>query len=273
MRLSYFFKRRDVDFLAAAVLTAPAFWVMGPSQSVGYFLEIVAMSWVLLLVIYAFNRWTEDEARGFGVGLMLWVLGGGAFAALLVPLPNSLARGAAIAIVAVGVLYSIHLPGKNGTYQLRQVYLLKPLMICGAHSIQWLAFTGRLDLWIALLLAWHFFDIFVLANLFDALDVREDKAAGANTLAVVHGFKRAIEVAWVANVVCISLGILFVVLSGSIWFALFLLPRPFQMQRKLDSLRRGKKVGKGIPVLLVRAVGTAGIVLHYIFGPAWPPLI
>jgi 4-hydroxybenzoate polyprenyltransferase len=258
------FKRRDYTLVTAALLSAPAFWVFAPERSGGSFLTIVALGWIFLIAIYAFNRLTElpeghGALRQHRLILLLSVV---AFFPAVASLPNRTAQLAAASVMLIGFSYSVKLRRSGGTFQLKKVYGLKPTMVAAGYSLQWIAFTGSTRPLILSLLAWQFFDVLVLTTLLDVLDVREDAAAGVQTFAVSHGFRRALAIAFVVNLVCLLAGLGAFVLANSIPLALLLFPRALERHWRLGRLRRGKRAGSLNPTLL-RAVGVFGVGLHW----------
>lgn len=258
------FKRRDVTLLVAAALSAPAYWVFAPTQTAVSLAVILSLSWIFLVAIYTFNRLTElEEGQAASRGHMLILaLSIAAFVPLFDRLPNRLAKGAALTIMVIGALYSIRLRVGERTFQLKKLYLLKPLMVCTGHCLQWLAFTGDTSPTVLLLLVWQFLDLLVLTTLLDITDIREDAAAGVRTFAVAHGFRGALRISLHANTACIVTGVVAMVSAESWPLALYLLPRPLNRLYRMARLRAGK-AAKGLDTTLLRVVGLIGVGVHW----------
>lgn len=271
------FKRRDVTLLTSSLLTAPAFWIFSPSPSPASLIGIVSLGWVFLIVIYAFNRLTESTGERAPTGdTILLAAGLVAFFPALYFLPNHLARATGLFVMALGIVYSLKLRIAGVELQPKRVYLLKPILVSAGHALQWIVFTGSGRAIILLLATWHFLDVFVLTSLLDAADVKEDRAAGVRTFAVVHGFDRTLDILLAVNVLWIVSGIVAVLVAGSLPLALFLCPRALVMQYRLMRLRAGKSglIPRILDSTLLRVVGLAGIGLHgYFEGLPAIPLI
>ncbi len=258
--------KRDVVLLSSSLLNAPAFWVFSPDRSARSLLAIVVYGWVLLISVYAFNRLTEiaPGKRAMTSHKVLLVALFVSFCPGLLWLPNDLARIAAVAYMANGLLYSIRFPRRGKPpLQLKNLYLLKPTMVAGGHALQWIIFTGRSDAVVLLLTLWHFLDLSVMTSLLDLADVRQDTQQGVRTFAVVHGFRRTLEIAMVLNVLCMvtAAAVIFV---GAAWpLALFLLPRAVSTQLRVVRLYRRKMI-PGRDQTWMRVVGVCGVVLYWL---------
>lgn len=259
------FKRRDNTLLVAALLAAPAYWVFAPQRTVWSLLTIAALSCIFLISIYAFNRLTElpeghAAARRHQLVLLLAIA---AFFPAAMTLPNRTAQVAALGVMVIGALYSIKLRARGSTFQLKKLYAVKPLMVASGYALQWLAFTGSTSPAVLSLLVWQFFDVLVLTTLLDVLDLREDAAAGVKTFAVVHGFRRTLDIVFFGNLLCLAAGAAALLLVNSLPMVLLLFPRSLERHWRLRRLRRGKTAGSLNPTLL-RALGTLGAGLHWL---------
>jgi 4-hydroxybenzoate polyprenyltransferase len=264
------FKRRDNALVIAQLLSAPVYWVWAPERTLWSLLIIAALSEVFLVAIYAFNRLVElpsgDRATRRHQGLLLASLL--AFFPLAAALPNRLAQGAAAAILLVGIAYSVKVPIAGGVFQLKKVYVVKPLLVALGYTLQWLAFTGTVSSVMLALMAWQLFDVLVLTTLLDILDVKEDTVAGVKSFPVVHGFRRTLDISYVGNLLCLASGVVALVLTQSLPLVLLLLPRGLERHWRLKRLRKGK-TAPGLNATLLRVLGTAGALLHWCWGMAW----
>lgn len=259
------FKRRDNALVIAQLLAAPVYWVWAPERTVWSLLVIAALSEVFLVAIYAFNRLVElptgDSAARRHKLLLLGALL--AFFPLAATLPNRLAQGAAAAILVIGILYSVKVPIGDRVFQLKKIYIVKPLSVALGYTLQWLAFTGTLSPLLVALMVWQLFDVLVLTTLLDILDVKEDTVAGVKSFPVVHGFRRTLDLSFVGNLICLASAVVALVISKSIFLVLLLFPRAVERHWRLRRLRKGK-TAPGLNATLLRVLGTAGALLHWV---------
>jgi 4-hydroxybenzoate polyprenyltransferase len=260
---SLFKPERDARLVASLLWTAPAFWAFSPHPTVLSLLKIMLLDCMFFILIYAFNRLTEAADKP--VAAVHKVLLGGLLVAVLpcfAWLPNTVSRVAASIFLLNGLVYSLRIPRRDGgVFQMKNLYLVKPLMVAGGHSLQWIIFTGRLDAVVLLFTAWHLFDLLVMTSLLDIPDRAEDLAAGVKTFAVVHGVQRTIEIAMAFNVLCMLAGAAAVARAMSLPLLLFVLVRPIATQRRLMRLH-ARKIARPSNETLLRVAGLAGVALH-----------
>lgn len=261
------FKRRDHELVTAQLLAAPVYWVFAPERTLSSLLVIAALSEVFLVAIYAFNRLTELREGDAAARRHTLLLVGSflLFVPLLTQLPNLTAQVAAVAILAIGTLYSVKFRFGGTTTQLKKFYGLKPTLVALGYALQWLAFTGSTSGLVLSLTAWQFCDVLILTTLLDILDMKEDAASAVRTFPVVHGFRGTLTLLLGINWVCLIGGVGVLLLSGSLPLVLLLLPRTLERHWRFSRLKRGKKAGS-LNATALRLVGTAGVLLHWLLG-------